>query len=173
MLMSVEKSKETKKEYVINQDTMGISPFWNQNGFLYSKIIERNATVLVEKPPLKIMQDSCHHYGGSLEGKKEAARIILGRLCFAPIMLDSKLDLCFFPTESPDNKTCIWLSQPHIDNVEKIETKRSRIIFSNDKELPIESTLTSVKNKLHRAAQYRSVIKKRTKFREKDLITIT
>jgi competence protein ComK len=166
-------SKEMKERYEIDEDTRGIVPYLNPDGYLWSKVIEESGIILVKKPPLSVIKDSCYYYGSTYEGKKEAARLILGRCCFAPIMIDSRLDLCFFPTESPQNETCIWLSQPHVLSQEKAEAKRSLIIFSNGMELPVASTISSIKNKLHRAAHYRSIINSRTKKRERKRGRIT
>ncbi|MBY6036634.1 competence protein ComK [Fictibacillus nanhaiensis] len=166
--MKLQMKHEKMKDYEINSDTMAIVPFINDKGMVCSEIYERDAVILVEKKPFRIIKDNCLYYGGSYDGKKEAARINMGHMCFAPIMIDSKLDLYFFPIESPRNDTCIWLSQPHIRRIERIGPKRSSVIFSSGMDLPIESTRAALIGKLHRAAQYRSVLSNRTKERDRD-----
>jgi competence protein ComK len=167
--MTFKMKHEKVESYIINPDTMAIVPFINEHGRICSEIYERDAILLVEQKPIRVIKDSCYFYGGSWEGKKEAARKNLGFIHFAPIMIDSKLNLYFFPIESPRNDTCIWLSQPHIDTVDKIGLKHSSVIFSNGIDLPIDCTRGSLLSKLHRAAQYRSVLNDRMKQRERSL----
>ncbi|MCM3718076.1 competence protein ComK [Fictibacillus phosphorivorans] len=155
------------KDYEINEDTMAIVPFINERGAVCSEVYEREAVILVEKKPLRLIKDNCLYYGGSYDGKKEAARINMGKMCFAPIMIDSKLDLYFFPIQSPRNDTCIWLAQPHIRRIDRTGHKRSSVIFFNGMDLSIANTRASLLGKLHRAAQYRSVLINRTNERER------
>jgi competence protein ComK len=171
MLMTFKMNYEKVKDYEINEDTMAIVPFINEKGAVWSEIFEREALILVEKKPFRIIKDNCLYYGGSYDGKKEAARINMGKMCFAPIMIDSKLDLYFFPIQSPRNDTCIWLAQPHIRRIDTIGHKRANVIFSNGMDLPIENTRASLVGKLHRAAQYRSVLLKRTIKRSNPILT--
>ncbi|GGB61448.1 competence protein ComK [Fictibacillus barbaricus] len=156
------------EEYLINSDTMAIHPFVNQWGAVCAEIYERDAVILVEKKPTRIIVDTCPYYGGTYDGKKEAARINLGKLCFAPIMINSKLDIFFFPTQSPRKDTCIWLSHPHIDDYEKIGLKKVRVIFSNGMDLPIDSSHSAFRGKLHRAAHYRTMLTNRTTEKERE-----
>ncbi|MFG6494679.1 competence protein ComK [Fictibacillus sp. UD] len=164
------------EEYFIKSDTMAIYPFINQWGAVCAEVYEKDAIILVEKKPFRIIKDTCPYYGSTYDGKKEAARINMGRMCFAPIMIDTKLDIFFFPTQSPRKDSCIWLSQPHIEDIESIDHKNVRVIFSNGMDLPIESTRAALRGKLHRAAHYRSVLmyrtaeKERERLRSRDLI---
>ncbi|OOE12469.1 competence protein ComK [Fictibacillus arsenicus] len=166
--MRLTMTHEKVKDYEINGDTMAIVPFINEKGAVCSEVYEREAVILVEKKPFRIIKDNCLYYGGSYDGKKEAARINMGKMCFAPIMIDSKLDLYFFPIQSPRNDTCIWLAQPHIRRIDRTGHKRASVIFSNGMDLPIANTRASLVGKLHRAAQYRSVLVNRTSERERE-----
>ncbi|WNB90898.1 competence protein ComK [Bacillus sp. NEB1478] len=167
--MTLTMKHEKVESYIINPDTIAIVPFINERGQVCSEIYERDAILLVEQKPIRIIKNSCYFYGGSWEGKKDAARKNLGFIHFAPIMIDSKLNLYFFPIESPRSDTCIWLSQPHTRKIEKMGHKRSSAIFSNGIDLPINRSKGSLESKLHRAAQYRSVLNDRTKEREPSL----
>ncbi|WP_137789322.1 competence protein ComK [Bacillus sp. E(2018)] len=165
---------EKVEKYLITSKTIAIQPFINQWGRVCAEIYEEGAVILVEKKPFRIIKDSCPYYGGTYDGKKDAAQINLGRMCFPPIMIDTKLDIFFFPTKSPRKDSCIWLSQPHIDDIESIDWKNVRVLFLNGMDLPIESTSRALKAKLHRAAHYRNVLLNRTnrnleKDREKGL----
>jgi competence protein ComK len=153
---------EKLEKYLITNKTIAIQPFINQWGRVCAEIYEEDAVILVEKKPFRIIKDSCPYYGSTYDGKKDATQIILGRMCFPPIMIDTKLDIFFFPTKSPRKDSCIWLSQPHIDDIISIDRKKVRVIFSNGMDLPIESTSRALKCKLHRAAHYRSVLLNRT-----------
>ncbi|MET3728322.1 competence protein ComK [Fictibacillus halophilus] len=153
---------EKLDKYLITNKTIAIHPFINQWGRVCAEIYEKDAVILVEKKPFRVIKDSCPYYGSTYDGKKDATQIILGRMCFPPIMIDTKLDIFFFPTKSPRKDSCIWLSQPHIDDIISIDRKKVRVIFSNGMDLPIESTSRALKGKLHRAAHYRSVLINRT-----------
>jgi competence protein ComK len=156
----MEKSKQLKS-YEIHTNTMALLPYHNEEGRPMTEVWEEEQNLYVEKPPLKVLNESCIYLGSTYEGQREAVRRAMGFSSLAPIMISAQLGIFFFPVESPKNSSCIWLSQSHVQRIEAKETELSRVIFSNGSHILIPQSKYSLEIKLHRTAHYRFVISER------------
>ena len=67
----------------------------------------------------------------------------------------------FFPTASPTNALCSWISHSHIENVQSGQNLSSKITFKNGKTIELDVSIGSILNQVHRTAQFRYLLDKR------------
>ena len=79
-----------------------------------TEVIEENNTFTINKPITQILKESCEYYGSSLEGRIQGSKTLLGMCYKLPIIIESSSEIIFFPTMSPFNERCSWLSIKHI-----------------------------------------------------------
>ncbi|WP_240371349.1 competence protein ComK [Anoxybacteroides rupiense] len=127
-----------KRHYEIVEDTQALEPFYNEYGQLCTIVHETNATYIVEKSPLKIVEHSCTYYGCGYEGRLEAAKLILGLKQMVPICVCTSLRLYMIPTCSPESDKCFWLALRHIHGIERYKQKQAKVILSKGSSLILD-----------------------------------
>lgn len=127
-----------KRYYEIVEDTQALEPFYNEYGQLCTIVHETNATYIVEKSPLKIVEHSCTYYGCGYEGRLEAAKLILGLKQMVPICVCTSLRLYMIPTCSPESDKCFWLALRHIHGIERYKQKQAKVILSKGSSLILD-----------------------------------
>ncbi|KAB2337158.1 transcriptional regulator [Cytobacillus depressus] len=147
------------EEYEINPNTMIILPF-TYGSKIYSKIWELEEEFISPFKPFDIIKKSCFLYGSSYEGRKEATKHLIGITHKAPITVDSANSIYFFPTTSPSNSKCIWISQEHIHLHRRSDT-HTQVIFKNKKLLSIPVSYNSFHNQVLRTALLKTTLSRR------------
>ncbi len=147
------------KDYEINDATLAILPE-EEKGAL---VLEEQGQYEVEMEPLEVLNYSCKYFGSSYMGRREGARTILSSGYKLPILVEESQNLVFFPTVSPEDDTCIWLSLHHIkDYYPSRDGQNNTIIeFKNGTSLVINISHRSFHNQLLRASRLESVIRNR------------
>lgn len=64
----------------------------------------------------------------------------------------------FFPTASPQNPFCSWISHTHVDRIRKASGRGTEFIFKNGSAIILEVSYGSMINQLHRTAQFRYLL---------------
>lgn len=142
--------------------TLAVLSQKTESGELITCILDERLEYVLSIPPTKVMEKACEYYGSSLEGRLAGARSVSGFMYKSPIAVDPSLDMYFFPTSSPRNKTCSWLAHTHIDNVHPTNNKKSsQIIFKNGRDIILPVSYVSMEKQLARAAQYRFALESR------------
>ncbi|WP_226038055.1 competence protein ComK [Aquibacillus saliphilus] len=137
-----------------------------------TQILEDDEIIYVKKSPGKVIDLACKFFGSSLKGRQDGTRDICGITHKAPIVIDPSSGMYFFPTSSPQNPKCAWISHSHIDQIVKAPKQRAQIIFKNGQTVILEVSHGSVLNQVQRTAQYRYLLDNRIRYILKNNVDI-
>lgn len=151
---------ELSSDYEINGFTMAIIPV-EMEGNLYSKVLEEEGEIYVSLPPIKIIEDSCNFYGSSFEGRKQGTKGISGYTHKPPIVIDPMNDIFFFPTASPTNDSCIWISLHYAYEYNMTPTANTKVMFPNNTIVEFPISKTSYEAQIHRTSLFRAKLQLR------------
>ena len=143
--------------YAINYHTRAVLPYKLANGVIYSKIYEQNNVFLCKHSPLMIVKNTCSYLGSSYEGRREGTRRLMTYYHKVPIVIDPYNSVYFFPTHSPRNQNCAWISLHHILDIKKIEASKVRITFQNSQKIEIGISIYSLRNQIMRTNSYKTL----------------
>lgn len=154
--------------FVVSRYTMAILPYLLNND-LYAKVVEEDGEYIVKQTPLDIIRHSCDYYGCSFQGRKEGTKAVIGITHKAPIAIEPSNEIYFFPTASPKDSCCVWLSHMHVYRYEPAKYERTVVYFRNGKSVVLDVSCKSFINQLHRTAQLRTKLSERMEARERKL----
>lgn len=140
--------------YEINVNTQAIIPI-NENK---SKIIEENRTLIVNETPMKIIERSCRYFGSSYQGRFLGTKNLIGVSHKAPIIIEETREIIFFPTNSPRQNSCVWISLKHLENYKKAD-QNSIIKFYSGNLLTLDISYGMLDNQVLRATRLESVLR--------------
>lgn len=142
--------------YEITPLTMAVLCKENQNGSTNTSILEETREYAVHFTPTKVIDEACRFFGSTLQGRLEGTRDISKITHKAPIAIDPSSGMYFFPTASPKNKKCSWISHSHIQFIRPVKQNRqTEILFKNGKCIIVNVSYGSMLNQIQRTAQYR------------------
>ncbi|EIJ81921.1 competence transcription factor [Bacillus methanolicus PB1] len=147
----IKQRKPLIEEYEINPCTMMIMPI-EYGSKLYSRIFEIDEEYISPFKPIEIIKKSCIYFGASYEGRKEATKTLIGITHKVPIAISSHNFINFFPTTSPNNPECMWISYEHVVFHEKADSKHTNVTFSNKNIYTLPVSFNSFENQLLRTA---------------------
>ena len=142
--------------YEINKNTCAVVSVAED----VSRIVEQDEEYLINKGSYEVMEDSCKYYGSSCDGRIKGTKTILGSSYKVPIIVEETNEIIFFPTESVNNKNCIWVA---LNNIEKFENCNglTKVTFTSGKEMIVKTSVSSFEMQLLRANRLGSIVKKR------------
>ena len=140
------------KKYEINKNTLAIIAITNG----ISKVYEKDKTLYVYSPTIKIIDDSCKFFGSSYEGRFCGTKALTGITYKSPIIIEESRNIIFFPTNSTRSKQTSWIALNKIKKIYKNKSDKSYIIFNNDKKLNLNISLYSLENQYCRAIMLKS-----------------
>ncbi len=145
------------KDYEINDETLAIMPddLWN------SMVLEDDYKYEVNKTPLEILDYSCKYFGSSYPGRKDGSKDILNSSYKLPILVEDTRNIIFFPTSSPLDDSCIWISLSNIKDYKKVDKNKTEILFKNKKVIIVDVSYYSFNNQVMRASRLESIIRTR------------
>ena len=125
-----------------------------------TEIIEEDKKFILHKPITEILNDSCEYYGSTLEGRIQGSKTILGMRYKLPIVIESSNEIVFFPTLSPTNENCSWIS---IKNIKDYYGVDNNVIvrFNGDVKEMFPITYESLENQMFRATKLLLLIRSR------------
>lgn len=135
-----------QSEYIINEHTMAILPFYSETGELHSKVIEKYKVLIVTKSPKVITNDSCMFYGSDMLGRRKSASSILIAKKMLPIMISETHKLCMVPLSSPNQPKCVWVAYQHALDLSS-EKDQTFILFPNQKKVKVGVTRKTLSRK--------------------------
>lgn len=143
------------KEYEINSETLALIAVEDK-----TKVFEYDKTFIVDKEPIKIMEDSCAYFGSSLSGRQKGTEKLIGVSYKAPVIIEESNNIIFFPTSSPRIKSCNWIS---LNNLEKYYSKNNYIVleFKNNQKIMLNLSYGIIDNQILRATRLEAVLRKR------------
>lgn len=145
-----------KKTYEVNKNTLAIVPISKNQ----SKVIETEQTIIVDKKPTDIIDDSCKYFGSSYHGRFEGTKRILGISYKSPIIVEETRGIIFFPTSSPRYEHCNWICLNNIEDYLKDEVG-TMINFKNGQTLTVDISLGSFENQMIRSVRLANILKQR------------
>lgn len=144
------------EEYEINSETLAILPIGEEK----SRIIEVSREIIVNVPPIKVIDDSCKFFGSSYEGRFSGTKTLIGISHKSPIIIEESRKIIFFPTSSPRLLKCAWISLNNIESY--IKNNGNTIIrFNCGKTVEIELGYGVIDNQVLRATRLEAVLSKR------------
>jgi competence protein ComK len=155
-------------DFAVSRYTMGVFPIHHSTS-VWSKVVEEDGEYVVKKRPIEVIEKSCLYYGASLKGRKDGTKEIIGISHKAPLAIEPENEIYVFPTISPSDPQCIWLSHLHIRHHEHAALGKTRIVFRNGQAIELPVSHHSFVNQLHRTAQLRTKLRERLEARERKL----
>ena len=152
------------KDYEINDETLAIMPgedLWD------SVVVEDDCNYEVKMKPLEIIDYSCKYFGSSYPGRKEGSKGILNSSYKLPILVEDTRNLVFFPTTSPIDDDCSWISLKNIKEYRRIDPNNTEVEFKNGKLLKVNISYNSFNNQVMRASRLESITRNRREKAEK------
>ncbi len=141
--------------YEINKNTVALIPKENK-----TIVYEVDNSFVVNKPPLKIVEESCEYFGSSLEGRQTGTSALVGFTHKVPVIIEESFDLIFFPTLSPKNSECSWLAYSHIFKPDKFKDK-TIIELKNGKKILVDVSTAIIDSQLYRCSRLKDVLQMR------------
>lgn len=139
--------------YEINKETLAIVPI----GLDKSMVYEYEKEFIVNKSSMEIIDFSCKFFGSSYTGRFEGTKYLVGYNYKAPIIIEETTQIIFFPTASPREATCAWISLRNIKSHIKIGNQ-TMIMFKNNKEILLDISVNSFENQILRSTKLWSII---------------
>jgi competence protein ComK len=133
---------------------------YDQNGKLCARIMIGEKSLLVDRTPVQLLDDTLTYIGFDLRGAIAGAKSILGTRHMCPIMVNPYQGLCLFPNKSPFKEECIWFNPEHIVNTTPIGGK-TELELSNGHSIIVDTKLTSFNTKMQRALQLKRLTNER------------
>lgn len=144
-----------KLDYEITPLTMAVLYNKSEDGMIKTFILEESREYIVHSSPTKIIDYACKFFGSSLKGRLEGTKDISKITHKAPIAIDPSSGMYFFPTASPTNQKCSWISHSHVEFVKPINNDKTELFFKNGSRISIDVSYGSILNQVQRTAQFR------------------
>jgi len=145
--------------YEINASTLCIVPIDDKKSCVY----EYDNKYIVNMSVIKIIERSCLFFGSTFLGRKEASCNLLNSLHKVPIIIEETNEIIFFPTNSPNNANCIWISYNNFESIEKIDKHFCKIYFKNHNQFKVEVSYFIITNQIMRCNRLKVEFNKRKK----------
>lgn len=149
------KKKDLNEEYEMNLLTAAIVPL-QYGSKLFSQIHQLDQDLYSPLKPLDLIKMSCRLFGSGYEGRKEGSKQLIGITHKIPIIIDATNRMYFFPTTSPNNPQCSWISHEHVLHYEEIDSTNTLVTFRHKKSLVIPISVYSFQNQMLRTSYLRT-----------------
>lgn len=138
--------------YLIDRNISMMLGEYNQYGRLCSRVLIGNESVLVERTPLQLMDDTLRYISFNLNGAYIGARGILGDRRMCPVIVNPYQDVCLFPIKSTLKDDCIWFNPQHIVKTKRLGNK-TEVELSNGISIIVDLKLIPFNNRMQTALQ--------------------
>lgn len=120
-----------KYDYLINEETVLFYGVRNENGELFTHVIDKDDEFLVAMSPVELIDKSLISYGSSFKGALYSSTQLLGEnRRMYPIKIDASLDIWLFPTKSYKKENCIWFALNHVKGTRPLGIKFTKVYLS-------------------------------------------
>ena len=144
------------EQYEINSKTIALIPIEENT----SKVIEEDNSFIVKMKTMEIIKRSCEYFGSTYLGRHIGTKKLTGISYKSPIIIEESKNIIYFPTSSPRQNECIWISLRHILNY-KENNGKSIVFFENGENIEIDVSYNSFDNQYLRATKLESILRKR------------
>lgn len=142
--------------YIINSNTVALIPIKSK----ITRVIELESSFLINENSMKIIENSCKYFGSSYLGRHIGTKNLTGINYKSPIIIEETKNMIFFPTISPRDINCSWLSLKHINNYIN-KNGKIEVIFENGDKWDFNISFGSFDNQYLRATKLESILRKR------------
>lgn len=144
------------KNYEINKDTIALVPIGLNKTIVYEKYRKFEVDLSI----MKIIEDSCKYFGSSYQGRHEGTKKLIGISYKSPIIIEESNNIIYFPTKSPRQSSCAWIS---LKNIKKYERRNDKTLieFINNKKILLNISIGSFENQYMRATKLEYILRKR------------
>lgn len=147
------------QDYEINSSTLLLVAINDKKTIIYDKDSETK----INKRSSKIIDESCKFFGSSLIGRQEGTKDMIGITIKVPIIIEESRNIIFFPTSSPRNHLCSWISYNNLLKYVKIDKFKTRLYFVGGKEIDIDVSYNIVDNQITRCIKLEKTLLSRKK----------
>ena len=145
-------------DYEINIDTLAVIPVSKTS----SMVLEQNCEYHLNYPVMDVIDYSCKYFGSSYDGRNTGTYSLLGFQHKNPIIIEESNNIIFFPTKSPKNSECMWISYDNVATYNKTDDgKYTLILFKNGKEMLVPISYFSFSNQYLRSGMLKAIIQSR------------
>lgn len=142
--------------YIINSNTVALIPLENK----ITHVIERDENFIIKENTMNIIRNSCEYFGSSYIGRHKGTKTLTGINYKSPIIIEESRNIIFFPTTSPRDSNCAWISLYYINNYFN-KNGRIEVLFENGKKCIFNMSYGSFDNQYLRATKLESILRKR------------
>lgn len=142
--------------YIINKNTMVLIPISKNE----TKILEVKKEITVSKNIQKIIEDSCLYFFSSYIGRLKSTNNLIGINYKAPIIIEEKNKVIFFPLTSPKYNNSIWISLNNIKEYYK-KDNNTFILLINNQILELNISYFSLSEQIKKSYKLFSILKNR------------
>lgn len=123
--------------YIMSFNTYFLEPFQQEN-FIFSRIIDKHNKVIVSRKPMQIIRKSCLFLGTTYEATRALSKQFFGNQHKLPVILthDFGVPCIFIPILSPRSHANAWIglhaidqAMPSSDNSTKVILKNGEILY--------------------------------------------
>jgi len=145
------------KKYKISNNTLAIISMGDNNSLIY----EVDKVIVINKNPNYIIKSNILIDGSTYDVRMNYVKNLTGYVYKAPVLIDSKNNIVFFPTCSPRLKSVSWFNINSIDNVIN-DIKNNRIIIKliNGNNIYQNVSIYTFNNQILRASRYEHLLRK-------------
>ena len=146
--------------YIINVETLLIIPY----GKGKSKIFENDKVFIVNESTSNILKNSCLFFGASIEGRRDAAKLILGIDMKVPIIVENTKNILFFPVSNCVKRNSIWISYSNLLKYSKFNDFSTVVYFMNNMKVRVDAKYSLIDNQVIRCIKLENLLNKRKNF---------
>lgn len=142
--------------YIINSNTVALISLENK----ITRVIENDNSFIINESTMKIIENSCEYFGSSYIGRHKGTKILTGINYKSPIIIEESKNIIFFPTTSPRDINCSWISLFYINKYINKDGK-IEVLFENGEKIIFNMSYGSFDNQYLRATKLESILRKR------------
>lgn len=115
--------------YRISDETLAVLPISSNN----CEIIEKKGNLpLGDMNAMKVIENSCEYFGVNYKNRIKSSYKFINTRYKAPVIIEERLRIIFFPLSSPSNSNNYWISYNNILTYRPSKKKRETIVtFKN------------------------------------------
>ncbi|WP_235846925.1 competence protein ComK [Neobacillus soli] len=160
--------KNVIHDYEVNSCTMFLKPV-EYGGKIYTLIVEIKDEFLSPLKPLDIIKNSCKYYGVDYDSRKRGTRQLIGYSRKIPIVIEPTTHIYFFPTKSPGDPECIWISLEHVEDYLRLAAQQTKVFFQNKKSYVFPVSFSTINTQMLRTSFLKTKLLQRIENNERKL----
>ncbi|MBT2658614.1 competence protein ComK [Bacillus sp. ISL-18] len=146
--------------YLLYEDIILMTGEYNHHGLFCARIMIGGQTLLVNRSPIQVIDDTLKYIGFDLKGAIKGSKYLLGNSYMCPIMVNSYKGICLFPYKSSRKEDCVWFNPDHI-----VKTKsrgcKTEVELSNGVSIIIDLKRNFFINKIEAAQKLKKISSER------------